>query len=321
MKAMVVPQFGGPDVFEMREVETPSPGPNEVLVKVHASSINNADAGVRSGMFGGMMSAPVILGLDVSGVIEEVGPGVGNFQPGDEVYYAIDLMAAGSMRGGGNAEYDVQSADRVARKPRSLSFAEAAAVPVAGGTAWAGLITEADLRLGDSVLIHGAAGGVGSYAVQIAKAAGALVFATCGGYDADLVRSLGADHVIDYRTGDFIDIVKQGTNGRGVDVVLDAAGGQAAKSLPAVRHNGQVVVVAGLGEGDLMMAMRNNITIHFTHLEEARAKLERMAPLFDRGQLRSVIDKTFPLDQLSKAHAHFEQGGDATYGKIVVEVA
>ncbi len=321
MKAMVVPDFGGPDVFEMREVETPSPGPNEVLVKVHASSINNADVGVRSGMFGGMMSAPVILGLDVSGVIEEVGPGVEEFQPGDEVYYAIDLMAAGSMRGGGNAAYHVQPADGVARKPQSLSFDEAAAVPVAGGTAWAGLITEADLRLGDSVLIHGAAGGVGSYAVQIAKAAGALVFATCGSYDADLVRSLGADHVIDYRSEDFTEVVKQGTNGKGVDVVLDAAGGQAAKSFAAVRRSGRVVVVAGLGEGDMMMAMRNNLVIRFVHLEDAAQKLTRMAPLFDRGLLRSVVDKTFPLEQLSEAHAHFEQGGDATHGKIVVTVA
>ena len=315
---MVLTKFGGPEGFEMRELERPAPGANEVLVKVHATSVNPADAGVRSGMFGPMMRPPLVLGYDVAGTVEAVGAGVEGFAPGDAVYYAIDLM---DRRGGANAEYQLTRADKLVKKPEILSFAEAAAVPVAGGTAYAALLTAADVRLGGSVLIHGGAGGVGHYAVQLAKAAGAYVFATCGGYDADFVTSLGADRVIDYRNEDFVEVVNDETHGEGVDVALDAAGGKlAAKSINAVKTSGQIVTITG-AQGDLNPAMRKNITVRFVHLEDTRDKLEKLRVLFERGQIKSVIGATYPLGKLGEAHDRVEKGGEGLRGKVVVEVA
>ncbi len=318
MKAMVLTKFGGPEGFEMQERERPTPGPNDVLVKVHATSVNPADAGVRSGMFGPMMQTPVVLGYDVAGTVEEVGAGVEGFAPGDEVYYAVDLM---DRRGGADAEYHLTHVGRVAKKPKNLSFAEAAAVPVAGGTAYAALVSAADVRLGQSVLIHGGAGGVGHYAVQLAKAAGAYVFATCGGYDADFVKSLGADRVIDYRNENFVEVVNGETGGEGVDVALDAAGGKlSAESINAVKMGGQIATITG-AQGDLNPAMRKNITVHFVHLEDAQEKLEQLRTLFERGQIKSVVGATYPLEKLGEAHSRVEQGGEGLRGKVVVEVA
>ena len=315
MKAMVLTEFGSTENFELQERDKPTPGAQQVVVKVHATSVNLADTGVRSGAFGPMIKTPTLLGYDVSGVIEAVGEGVENWQVGDEVYYAVELM--GGV--GANAEYNLTHISKLAQKPKNLSHAEAAAVPVAGGTAYAALVTSADLRLGQSVLIHGAAGGVGHFAVQLAKAAGAQVFATCGGYDADFVRSLGADRVIDYREEDFVKTVNAETDGAGVDVVLDAAGGQAAKSIGTTALNGQIVTVTG-AQGDLNPAMRKNVTVRFVHLEDAAEKLRAMRVLFERGQLRAEVGATFPLEELAEAHDLLERGGDAVRGKVVVEV-
>lgn len=317
MKAVVLNEYGGPDNLKTQSVDKPQTGPNDALVRVYATSVNLADTGLRSGMFGAMMQPPLVLGFDAAGVVEETGAGVRDFKKGDEVYYAIDLM---DPRGGANAEYHVTDASRVANKPANLSFEEAAAVPVAGGTAYAALFSSAGLSLGDSVLIHGAAGGVGTYAVQLAKAAGAYVFATCGGYDAELVASLGADTVIDYYSEDFIEIVNRVTQGAGVDIVFDAAGGQLAKSITVVRMDGQLVTVTGTG-GDLSPAMRKNATVRFVHLEDAKQKLDKLRVLFERGQLKSVIGKTFPLEEVAAAHKLLEKGGDAVHGKIVIKVA
>lgn len=211
MKAMVIGRLGGPEVFEARVLDTPTLGPNEVLVRVRASSVNPADVGARRGAFGPHgVALPAVLGYDVAGVIEQVGPGVAGWAAGDAVYYAIP---AGAGQGGGYAEFHAAPGRALAKMPANLSFTQAAAVPVAGGTAWAALISRAALTVGETVLIHGGAGGVGSFAVQIAKAAGAFVFATCGAYDADRVRGLGADRVIDYRTDKFAG-ARPGGNGR-----------------------------------------------------------------------------------------------------------
>ena len=316
MKAAVLETFGPADNLELKDVDKPKAGPREALVRVRASSVNLADTGVRSGMFGEMMTPPLILGFDAAGVIEDVGAGVEGFSAGDEVYYAIDLM---DRKGGANAQYHVTDAAKLVRKPANISFEEAAAAPVAGGTAYAALFSSADLRLGQSVLIHGAAGGVGSYAVQLAKAAGAFVFASCGAYDAEVVKGLGADVVIDYQDEDVSEVVKGHTNGSGVDVVLDAAGGQLVRSIKAVKMNGQLVTITGAG-GDLSAATRKNLRVHFVHLENAVEKLGRLSTLFERGQIRSVISKTFGLEQLSEAHKLLEKGGEAVHGKIVIEI-
>ena len=175
---MVTPQFGGPDLFEERDVEKPQPEPGEVLVRVFAAGTNPVDAKFRAAGSSAGLEAPIILGADISGVVEEAGPGVTTFSPGDEVYYTPEVF--GPRSNGSYAEYHVAKADIVAKKPASLSHEEAAAVPLAGGTAYEALARRLALRVGETVLIHGGAGGVGSFAVQIAKAAGARVLATAG---------------------------------------------------------------------------------------------------------------------------------------------
>ena len=316
MKAMVIRSFGGPEVFEEREVDKPTPGKNEILVKVHATSVNPADYGVRQGIFGPAIKLPAIIGYDVSGVVEAVGECVKDFKVGDEVFYAIGIFDGA----GANAEYHVANESIVAKKPSNLSHQEAASVPVAGGTAWAALITKADIRVGETVLIHGAAGGVGSFGVQIAKAAGAYVYATCGSYDADIVKSIGADKVIDYRNENFVDIIQDETSGKGVDVSFSTVGGKVlAESLKVTKASGRAVTVTGV-EGDLNIAIRNNITVHFVHLENARPKLEALRTLIERSQLKPVVGMTFPLNRVAEAHQKLQQGGEGFYGKIVLEV-
>jgi NADPH:quinone reductase-like Zn-dependent oxidoreductase len=313
---MVITSFGGPEVFQEREVEKPTPGKNEILVKVHATSVNPADCGVRQGIFGPAIALPAILGYDVSGVVEAIGEGVQDFKVGDEVFYAIEIFAGA----GGNAEYHVAHASIVTKKPSNLSHQEAASVPVAGGTAWAALISKADIRLGETVLIHGGAGGVGSFGVQIAKAAGAYVYATCGSYDADLVKSIGADRVIDYRTENFVDIIQNETGGKGVDVTFSTVSGPVlAESLKVTKTEGRAVTVTGV-EGDLNFAIRKNITVHFVHLDNPRPKLEALRTIIERGQLKPVVGMTFPLNQVAQAHKKLEQGGEGVYGKIVLAV-
>lgn len=319
MKAMVITDFGSPEVFAEREVEKPTPAQGELLVQVCATSVNPADCGVRQGRFGRMLGQPIelpaILGFDVSGVVEAVGEGVAAFAPGDEVYYAIALPSQGA-----NAEYHVTPVTGVARKPANLSHPEAAAVPVAGGTAWAALMARANLRLAETVLIHGAAGGVGSFAVQIAQAAGAYSFATCGGYDAQRVQALGANRTIDYRNEDFIEILQRETRGEGVDVVLDTVGGEVmARSLPVTKAQGRAVTITGV-QGDFNLAIGKNITIHFTHLDQPRTKLDALRTLIERHQLKPLISHVFPLSEVAAAHRLVERGGEGVYGKVVVEV-
>jgi NADPH:quinone reductase len=250
MRAMITPKFGGPELFEEQDVERPSPGPGQVLVRVMASGTNPIDTKLRAdGSFAGL-EPPVILGADVSGVIEEVGPGVTDFAPGDEVYYTPEIFGPGSNAA--YAEYNVAAADIVARKPASLSHEEAAAVPLAGGTAYEAVVRRLDLKVGETVLIHGGAGGVGSFAVQIAKAAGARVLATAGTKNQETLKALGADVAIDYAQDDVTETALDDTAGAGVDAVLDNVGGDTVvDSITATRPFGRIATILG-GQGDLV---------------------------------------------------------------------
>lgn len=316
MKAMVITNFGSPEVFGESEVDKPTPKNNEVLVKVYATSINPADCGVRQGIFGPRVQLPAILGFDVSGVVEAVGENVRDFQVGDEVYYVIPHEEGG----GANAEYHVANESNLAKKPTNISHLEAASVPVAGGTAWAALITRANIKVGETVLIHGGAGGVGTFAIQIAKAAGAYVYTTCSNYDTDFVKSIGADRAIDYRNEDFIKIIMQETAGAGVDVTFTTVDGKIlAKSLAVTKADGRAVTITGV-TGDLNIAILKNITIHFTHLDHTRPKLDALRNLIERGYIKPVVSKTFSLHQVGQAHKTFEEGGEGVRGKIVVQV-
>lgn len=311
---MVITGFGGPEVFVQRDLPKPEPGPGEVLVRVHATSVNPVDCKIRQdGRWAGVVP-PAVIGYDVAGVVEKLGPGVQEFRTGDEVYYTPEIPG----RGGSYAEYHVARAGVVARKPANLTFDEAASIPLAGGTAWDALITRGRLHVGETVLIHAGAGGVGSLAVQMARAAGGRVLATCSAASRDLVQSLGAHRTIDYRTEDVAKAVLEETGGIGADLTFDTVGGDTLElSVAATRPHGRIVSIVST-TGNINAAHYKNITVHFEFLERERYKLDHLRTLIERGQVRPVIDLTMDLTDVGRAHQKIEQGGRR--GKIVLRV-
>ncbi|AKP90120.1 Arginate lyase-like bifunctional zinc-containing alcohol dehydrogenase / quinone oxidoreductase (NADPH:quinone reductase) [Achromobacter xylosoxidans] len=240
MKAIVLTAFGGPASFELRDVPKPVPQAGQVLVRVHATAINPLDYQVRRGDYPDLVPLPAITGHDVSGVVEAVGPAVTAFAPGDEVWYTPQIFDGP----GSYAEYHVAAANIVGRKPASLSHLEAASLTLVGGTAWEALVVRAGLRVGESILIHGGAGGVGHVAIQLAKAIGARVYTTVREGNVEFVRGLGADVAIDYEKEDYVDAVLRETDGRGVDVVFDTIGGDTLTRSPdALAQLGRVVSI------------------------------------------------------------------------------
>ncbi|WP_452833928.1 NADP-dependent oxidoreductase [Streptomyces litmocidini] len=307
MRAVVVEQWGGPENLVEREVERPEPGLNEVLVRVHAAGVNPVDWKTRaSGALIGWGDVPV-LGWDVSGTVEAVGPGVGIFRPGDEVFG----MPLFPRQAGGYAEYVVAPARHLAPKPSSLTHVEAAALPLAALTAWQALVDAADVRPGERVLVHAAAGGVGHLAVQIAKARGAYVIGTASAAKHDLVRELGADEVVDYRAARFEDVVSD------VDVVLDGLGGETAeRSLKVLRDGGRLITLPG---PDDVPTAQDGVRAAWVLVEPDHLGLREITALVERGALRPVVDTVLPLAEAAEAHAIGERG--RTTGKIVLTVA
>jgi NADPH2:quinone reductase len=316
MRAMILPRFGGPDLFELQEVETPAPGAGELLVRVLASGTNPVDTKLRADGTWANLKPPVILGYDASGIVEAVGPGVTDFAPGDAVYYTPEIFG---NQHGTYAEYNVVPASIVAHKPQNLSYEEAAAVPLAAGTAWEAIVARLQVRVGETVLIHGGAGGVGSFAVQLAKAAGAYVLATAGPANQNVLRELGADVAIDYRSQDPIEVALHETAGRGVDAVFDTVGGEIiSQSLNATRPFGRLAHIL-TPEGNLSMAYMKNLTLHGIFLTRERARLEAMTPLLEREQLRPWVEEVLPLEEVGKAHERLDSGHGR--GKVVLKVA
>ncbi len=317
MRAMITPKFGGPELFEERDVERPSPGPGEVLVKVLAAGTNPMDAKLRAdGSFAGL-EPPVILGADVSGVIEEVGPGVADFAPGDEVYYTAEII--GPRSNGAYAGYNVAAAEIVARKPVSLTHEEAAAVPLAGGTAFEAVVRRLEVRVGETVLIHGGSGGVGSFAVQIAKASGARVLATAGTGNQETLEQLGVDVPIDYTQDDFARIALDDTSGEGVHAVFDAVGGDTVvNSIPATRPFGRFATILG-AQGDLTALYQKNQILYGVMLPRERKRLDEMSILIQRGQMKPLIDQVLDLSEVARAHERLDSGHGR--GKTVLRVA
>ena len=317
MRAMVIPRFGGPHLFEERDVERPQPGPGEVLVRVIAAGTNPVDAKLRAAGGSRGLEAPVILGADVSGIVEEAGPGVTDLAPGDEVYYTPEVFGPGAN--GAYAEYHVAQAEIVARKPASLSHEEAAAVPLAGGTAYEAIVRRLGVQVGETVLIHGGAGGVGSFAVQIANSAGARVLATAGPDNQELLDGLGADVTIDYTQQDVAEVALGNTDGSGVDAVLDTVGGETVvNSIPATRPFGRLATILG-AQGDLTPLYQRNQTLHGVLLARERARLREMTKLIERGQMRPVVDQVLDLREVGRAHERLDSGHGR--GKIVLRVA
>ena len=329
MKAMVVENWGGPDVFQLKDIEKPTAAPGEVLIRVVATSVNPVDCKIRLGKVGFGPELPAVLHSDVSGVIEEVGEGVEHLSSGDEVY-----AFAGGFRGwnGALAEYMTTDARVVAQKPKSLSFREAAAVPLVSLTAWFALIDRARLSPSDHVLVHAGAGGVGHVAVQMAKAVGARVSTTVSSNaKAEIARDLGADDVILYPQEGVESYVERLTGGRGFDVVFDTVGGDnVPASLQAVRESGHVLGIALRTTGSFAAIHEKNLTfsgvlmvlplIHHQHLDHYRVVLQTLARWADERRFRPLlVDRTFTLEEVGDAHALLEAGGIT--GKVVVDVA
>lgn len=316
MKAMVLTEFGGPERLELRDVERPSPGVGELLIRIIASGTNPVDAKIRANGRWAGVEPPVVIGYDAAGIVEAVGLGVTEFRTGDEVYFTPEIF---SNPHGTYAEYNVVSAAIVARKPRNLSFEEAAAIPLAGGTAWEAIVRRLQVRPGETVLIHGASGGVGSFAVQFAKAAGARVLATANARNQQFLKDLGADVAIDYERENAGEIARQETKGLGVDTAFDIEGKDlVARSLPSLRPFGRAACILP-PQGNLSLLYTNNLTLHGVFLTRERKRLEEMAPLFERGQVRPIIDQILPLDQVRRAHERLDTKHGR--GKIVLRVA
>ncbi|MFD9601960.1 NADP-dependent oxidoreductase [Streptomyces sp. NPDC059970] len=307
MRAVFQKSFGGPEVLKVVETERPKPLPGEVLVKVHASAVNPVDVFVRSGAFPLLGEPPFGVGWDISGVVEEAGPGA-RFEVGDEVYGMPFFPRAAT----GYAEYVAAPSRQVARKPASLDHVHAAAIPLAALTAWQGLVQAAGVKEGDRVLIHRAAGGVGHFAVQIAKAHGAHVIAMASPARHDFVRGLGANEVIDYRTTDFTEAVKD------ADVVLDSTA-QGDLSLGVLRPGG--VLISIVEHADPKLAVRVEAAgrrFAGISVEPDYAALEAIANLVDAGLIRPHVEETFPLEEAGKAHELVASGH--VQGKIVLTV-
>lgn len=308
MRAIGQDGFGGPEVLKVVEVERPEPGVAEVLVRVHAAGVNPTDSWHRAS--GGLGGKVIRLGWDVSGIVEAVGIGVTTLAPGDEVFG----MPRHPLPAGTYAEYVTSPARHLVRKPAGLSHVRAAALPLAAMTAWQALVDTADVRPGQRVLVHAAAGGVGHLAVQIAKARGAHVIGTARAAKHAFLRGLGADEVVDYTAVDFETAVEP------VDVVVDAIGGEyGPRSLRVLRPGGILVSLASPAEARLAEVARPlGLRAAFMAVEADQAGLLEVAALAEAGLLRPAIDTVFPLELAGKAHELSETRG-AT-GKIVLSV-
>jgi NADPH:quinone reductase len=318
MKAMTLNSFGGPDTFELVDVAKPVPQAGQVLVRVHATSINPLDYQVRRGDYRDYVPLPAITGHDVSGVVEAVGPGVTAFSAGDEVWYTPQIFDGP----GSYAEYHVANETIIGRKPAALSHLEAASLSLVGGTAWEALVGRAALRVGESILIHGGAGGVGHVAIQIAKAIGAKVFTTVREENFEFARSVGADVVIDYTKDNYVDVIMQQTDGRGVDVVFDTLGGDTLSRSPDVLAQlGRVVSIVDIAQPqNLIEAWGKNASYHFVFTRQNRGKLDELTTLVERGQLRPHVGAVYALADISLAHARLETPHNGIRGKIAIAV-
>ncbi|MFJ6648464.1 NADP-dependent oxidoreductase [Streptomyces sp. NPDC091290] len=309
MRAISQNVLGGPEVLQEVRLERPAPGPNQVLVRVRAAGVNPTDWKHRA--TGGFLGdPPFVLGWDVSGVVEATGIGVAAFQPGDEVFGMLPYPYGH----GSHAEYVIAPVRALTHKPASIDHTQAGALPLVSLTAWQALVEHADLRPGQRVLIHAAAGGVGHVAVQIAKARGAYVIGTASAGKHDFLRDIGVDEAIDYRETDFAEAVKD------VDVVLDTLGGETAvRSLRVLRPGGVVVSIIPVGSDEFPEeAARLGVRAVRMLVDADRADLRSLVDLIEQGKLRATVERTFPLSDAAEAHALGDQG--RTTGKLVLTV-
>jgi NADPH:quinone reductase-like Zn-dependent oxidoreductase len=308
MKAATIHEFGPPSGIGIEELPKPTPGPGEVLVRVGAAGVGPWDALIRAHESVVNVPLPIILGSDLSGVVEAVGPGVSQVWAGEEVYGVTNPEFIGAY-----SEYAIARAGMIARKPRNLSHVEAASVPVVAVTAWQMLFDYAQVRPGQRVLVQGGAGNVGTYAVQLASHAGLKVYATASREEARYVRSLGATSVIDYKSTRFEDVLSP------VDVVLDTVGGNTRKRSFAVLKTGGILVSAVTGPMP-SDPRANDVRAVFFLVEVTTERLDRISDLVNHGKLRPRVGTVLPLAKARTAHEMLA-GAPHEHGKIVLRVA
>ena len=310
MKAIITEAYGGVEEFKEAALEKPEAKGHDVLIEVHSVAVNPMDVKVRAGEFEDMipMTFPIIFGSDISGTVKEVGNLVEDFKEGDEIFAKGKLKAPG-----GFAEYTLIEDKLLIRKPDNVSFKDAAAVPLASQTAWQMLKDNADVKDGEKVLIHAGSGGVGSFAIQIAKHFGAEVATTTSGRNVDLVKGLGADTIINYKEEDFSERKAE------FDVVLDTLGGEILeKSYDVLKPGGRLVSVAG--KPDEALAEDKGITVKYQNTKTKVEQLEKIMDLVSKGQVKPAVGNTFPLTVEGVREAHKLSESGHARGKIVVNV-
>jgi len=307
MKAIVVHEYGGPEVLKYEDAPRPEPKDNELLVRMIAAGVNPVDALIRSGKYAKFFgtTVPLIPGYDIAGVVEKTGAKVTKLKVGDPVYAYV-------MWGGGYAEYVVATEGEATAKPKSITFVEAAGVPLAALTAWQALIDTAKLSAGQTVLIHGGSGGVGSFAIQIAKARGAKVIATASTANQDLLKRLGADVAIDYTTTKFEDVAKD------VDVVLDSVGKDTlARSYGVVKKGGFIATL--VAEPDQAELDKRGIRGAPISVKPNSDELMEITKLIEEKKIKPVVSQVLPLTEAVKAQE--QAATHHTRGKIVLKIA
>src|SRR6266704_1717463 len=332
MKAFIVDRYGGPDRVRAGETPDPEAGENDVLVQIHAAGVNPLDSKIRNGEFKQILPnrLPLILGNEAAGVVVRVGSRVRRFKPGDEVYARPRKGRIGTF-----AEFIAIAEDDVAHKPKALTMEEAASIPLVGLTGWQALVERANLKKGQRVLIHAGSGGVGTFAIQLAKHVGAIVATTASAANLDLVKRLGADTAIDYRKDDFEITLKD------YDVVLNSLAGETLeKSLRVLKPGGKLISISGPPDSDfakdmgaswilrLVMrllsyrirkkAKRHHVSYSFLFMRASGDQLRQISSLIDSGAIRPVVDRVFPFESTKEALAYVEKG--RAKGKVIVKV-
>jgi NADPH:quinone reductase-like Zn-dependent oxidoreductase len=332
MKAFVVDRYGKKDGVRIGEMPDPEVRENDVLVQVHAAAVNLLDSKIRNGEFKLILPyrLPLILGNDVAGVVVRVGSRVRRFQPGDQVYARPPQDRIGSF-----AELISMNEDAVAIMPKKLTMEEAASIPLVGLTAWQALIERANLKKGQKVLIHAGSGGVGTFAIQLAKHLGAIVATTTSTANLDLVKSLGADTAIDYKTTDFEKVLSD------YDVVLNSLGTETLnKSLQVLKPGGKLISISGppdpnfakdMGASWILRqvmrllsyrmrkkAKRHHVSYSFLFMKADGDQLGALTSLIDSGIIRPVVDRVFPFESIKEAMTYVENG--RSKGKVIVKV-
>jgi NADPH:quinone reductase-like Zn-dependent oxidoreductase len=332
MKAFVVDRYGRKNDIRAGDMPLPKPREDDVLIQIHAAGVNPLDSKIRDGEFKLILPyrLPLILGNDLAGVVVRVGSRVRRFKPGDEVYARPHKDRIGTF-----AEFIAVKEDGVALKPTALTMEEAASIPLVGLTAWQALIEKGQLKKGQKVLIHAGSGGVGTFAIQLAKHVGATVATTTSERNIELVKRLGADIVIDYKKDDFSAVLKD------YDVVLDTQGGSAQeKSLRVLKPGGRLIGIAGPPDPDFAKEMgaswflktamrflsyrirkaakRRDVSYSFVFMRPDGGQLSQIATLIDEGAIKPVIDRIFPFESTKEALAYVETG--RVKGKVVIKI-